>query len=52
MYSYFLAKSKEEYERGYWKLKNTAMLIKKGNDYYISILLEKIIKRPNPKKVN
>ncbi len=33
-----------------WKLKKTATLIKKGEDYYIAILLEKTVKKPNPKK--
>ena len=33
-----------------WKLKRTATLIKKGGDNYIAIVLEKTVKKPNPKK--
>lgn len=33
-----------------WKIKNTTTLIKKNNEYYIAILLEKNVRKPNPKK--
>ncbi len=33
-----------------WKIKNTATLIKKNEEYYIAILLERNVKKPNPKK--
>lgn len=33
-----------------WKIKKTATLIKKNNEYYIAILLEKNVKKTNPKE--
>jgi len=33
-----------------WEVKKTATLVKREQDYYIAILLEKTVKKPNPKK--